>query len=134
MKKLFYLVIVALFLSAVSFASFPVKMSTQSEKQANSITVRNEKTSDVSSSAIVSKVQIEKAKKGSSSSKKSSSKSSSKDDLVVLLLLWFFLGFLAAHRWYAGKPAGWNILFILTAGGCGIWAIIDLINIITGKF
>lgn len=56
------------------------------------------------------------------------------DEMWILVLLWFFLGFVAAHRWYAGKPAGWNILFILTGGGCGIWAIIDLIHIITGKF
>jgi hypothetical protein len=50
------------------------------------------------------------------------------------LLLLLFLGGLAAHRWYKGKPAGWNILFILTAGGCGIWALVDLVNILTKKF
>lgn len=55
-------------------------------------------------------------------------------ELLILLVLWFFLGFLAGHRWYAGKPVGWNILFILTAGGCGIWAIVDLVNIIKGDF
>ena len=53
---------------------------------------------------------------------------------LITLLLWFFLGGLAAHRWYVGKPTGWNILFILTAGGCGVWAIVDLINILTDKF
>ena len=52
----------------------------------------------------------------------------------ILLALWFFLGGFAAHRWYAKKPAGWNILFILTLGGLGIWAIIDLIQIITQDF
>jgi hypothetical protein len=56
------------------------------------------------------------------------------NEMVILLLLWFFLGLFAAHRWYAGKPAGWNILFILTLGGFGIWAIIDLINILTDNF
>jgi hypothetical protein len=25
-------------------------------------------------------------------------------------------------------------LFILTGGGCGIWALVDLVNIITGNF
>jgi hypothetical protein len=49
--------------------------------------------------------------------------------------LWFFLGWpFAAHRWYYGKPVGWNILFILTIGGLGIWAIVDLINILTDNF
>ncbi|MCD2257950.1 TM2 domain-containing protein [Psychroserpens luteolus] len=52
----------------------------------------------------------------------------------VALLLWFFLGGLAGHRWYLGSPVGWNILFILTLGGLGIWAIVDLIGIITGSY
>jgi len=56
------------------------------------------------------------------------------NELIILLLLWFFLGLFAAHRWYAGKPAGWNILFILTLGGFGIWALVDLINILTDNF
>jgi len=55
-------------------------------------------------------------------------------DMIILLLLLFFVGFLAAHRWYAKKPAGWNILFILTLGGFGIWALVDLINILTNNF
>ena len=56
------------------------------------------------------------------------------EEKMITLLLWFFLGGLAAHRWYAGKPVGWNILFILTGGGCLVWAIVDLVNILTDKF
>lgn len=52
----------------------------------------------------------------------------------IALALWFFLGGLAVHRWYAGKPTGWNILFILTLGGLGIWAIVDLVNILIDNF
>ena len=52
----------------------------------------------------------------------------------ILLALWFFLGGFAAHRWYAKRPIGWNILYILTFGGLGIWAIIDLIQIINQDF
>ena len=52
----------------------------------------------------------------------------------IAVALWFFLGGFAAHRWYAGKPIGWNILFIVTLGGLGIWAIVDLINILTDNF
>lgn len=55
-------------------------------------------------------------------------------EMWITVALWFFLGAFAAHRWYRKKPTGWNILFILTAGGCGVWAIVDLINILTGKF
>lgn len=55
-------------------------------------------------------------------------------DKWVGVALWFFLGVFAAHRWYYGKPAGWNVLFIITLGGLGIWAIIDLINMLTDKW
>ena len=55
-------------------------------------------------------------------------------EMIVALLLWFFLGGLAGHRWYLGSPIGWNILFIFTLGGLGIWWIIDGIDIITEKY
>lgn len=55
-------------------------------------------------------------------------------DKWVAVAFWFFLGIFAAHRWYAKKPAGWNILFILTFGGLGIWAIVDIVNILTDNF
>lgn len=55
-------------------------------------------------------------------------------DKWVAVALWFFLGLFAAHRWYAGKPIGWNILFILTLGGLGIWSLVDLINMLTDNF
>tara|TARA_R110001632_G_scaffold63280_6_gene151308 strand:+ start:2832 stop:3203 length:372 start_codon:yes stop_codon:yes gene_type:complete len=52
----------------------------------------------------------------------------------VALLLWLFLGGFAAHRWYLGSPIGWNILYIVTLGGLFVWAVIDLIDIITGDW
>ncbi|PCI03500.1 MAG: S-adenosyl-L-homocysteine hydrolase [Flavobacteriaceae bacterium] len=55
----------------------------------------------------------------------------SKSQGVALLLL-VFLGGFAAHRWYLGKNWLMNVLFIVTIGGLGIWAIIDLVRIITG--
>jgi len=56
------------------------------------------------------------------------------DDYLIAVLLWLLLGGFAAHRWYLGSPVGWNILFILTLGGLGIWWIIDGIDIITKKY
>ena len=134
MKKLLYLLTVTIFVSSISFASFPVKTSNQNEKQSKTTITISKKTTDGISIAS-KKNRNEKITTSSKAASKGSSKSkSSKDDLLILVLLWFFLGGLAAHRWYAGKPVGWNILFILTVGGCGIWAIIDLINILTGNF
>ena len=56
------------------------------------------------------------------------------DTFLIAILLFIFLWPLAAHRWYLGSPIGWNILFILTLGGVGIWAIVDLIDILTKKY
>ena len=57
----------------------------------------------------------------------------SKDKWVATAFL-ILLGGFAAHRWYLGSPVGWNILFILTLGGLGIWAIVDLVNILTNNW
>ncbi len=53
---------------------------------------------------------------------------------TIATLLWVFLGIFAGHRWYLGSPIGWNILFILTLGGFFVWAVIDLIDILTGQY
>lgn len=54
-------------------------------------------------------------------------------DWVVALLLCIFLGVFGAHQFYTGK-IGTGIVQLLTFGGCGIWALVDLIMIITGEF
>ncbi len=57
----------------------------------------------------------------------------SEKDWLITLLLSLFLGTLGVHRFYVGK-IGTGILELITLGGCGIWALIDIIMIITGKF
>jgi TM2 domain-containing membrane protein YozV len=51
----------------------------------------------------------------------------------VALLLCFFLGVLGAHRFYVGKM-GSGILMLVTLGGFGIWALVDFVMIVAGKF
>ena len=54
-------------------------------------------------------------------------------DYVAMILLCLFVGGLGIHRFYSGK-IGTGILMLLTLGGLGIWAIIDLVMIITENF
>jgi len=54
-------------------------------------------------------------------------------DWMTTLLLSFFLGVLGVDHFYTGKTMT-GILKLITAGGCGIWALIDLIMVITQNF
>lgn len=130
MKKI-KIALVALMVTLVvagttSYASFPVKTEPKKEQSGSADLTKT----DVSSA----NQEMAKAEQAAKAELQKPAQKQMDEDLLITLLLWFFLGGLAAHRWYKKKPAGWNILFILTLGGCGIWAIIDLVNILTGKF
>ncbi|WEK82883.1 MAG: TM2 domain-containing protein [Mycoplasma sp.] len=51
---------------------------------------------------------------------------------VVLILLSFFFGGLGVDRFYAGR-VGLGVFKLLTAGGFGIWWLVDLILAIFGR-
>jgi hypothetical protein len=113
MKTKLLLSFLAVFLTySASYASFPVKRSVSTTINSTEVTVSD--THEV----LLTPVTTVKAK-----------------DKWVGVAFWFFLGWpFAAHRWYYNKPVWANILFILTIGGLGVWAIIDLINILTDKW
>ena len=50
-----------------------------------------------------------------------------------LFVVCFFLGSLGIHRFMMGDITN-GILMLITLGGLGIWALIDLIRIATGEF
>ncbi len=54
-------------------------------------------------------------------------------DWLTTLLLCVFLGPLGVHRFYSGS-IGIGLLQLFTAGGCGVWWIIDLVMIITNSY
>lgn len=54
-------------------------------------------------------------------------------DWLTTLLLAIFLGGLGVHRFYTGH-IGIGVVQLLTLGGCGIWALIDIIQIATQSF
>lgn len=49
-----------------------------------------------------------------------------------LAAICFFVGGLGIHRFIMGDTTN-GILMLLTLGGCGIWALIDLIRILSGE-
>ncbi len=60
-------------------------------------------------------------------------KTVSEKSRLATLLFCIFLGWLGVHRFYVGK-VGTGLLMLITAGGLGIWVLIDFIAIVVGGF
>ena len=113
--KIILSLLITLMAVTSSYASFPVKRT-------STATVTTEATSVNTVTSETETILVSPAA------------TAAEDKFVIALLLWFFLGGLAGHRWYLGSPVGWNILFILTLGGVGVWWLIDGIDILTKRY
>ena len=51
---------------------------------------------------------------------------------TTAILLCLFLGIIGVHRFYLGFTL-FGVIQLLTGGGLGIWALIDLVRLITGS-
>ncbi|MDN6280735.1 MAG: TM2 domain-containing protein [Psychroflexus sp.] len=123
MKNL--LLIVFMLATSLTFASFPVNRENVSQERVahENLDVQNYK--DTSMMEVSENVAKEETL---------TPIAAASYDKWVAAALWLVLWPFAAHRWYARKPLWVNILFILTLGGLGVWAIVDIINILTDNF
>lgn len=114
MKTKLTLALMSIFMlvSTLSFASFPVER--------NVVTTVNTATSVEESTTTVTL--------------SSPAAAALDEEMWIAAALWLVLGLFAAHRWYLGSPWYWNVLFIITLGGFGIWAIVDIIQILTDNW
>ena len=107
-------------------ASVPKSFFTQPRAKIAATTVGAE----VQTKEVFAKNDKAKAKKYKEANKDKKSRHGSKSQLIALILC-AFVGGIGIHRFYLGYI--WQgVVQLLTAGGCGVWALIDLIRIITG--
>jgi TM2 domain-containing membrane protein YozV len=119
---------IALGLFAISTtvnAAFPVEKSQKTE------VVTSNQNQEGTTSISQNQLEKETANQVISQTQKKSTGGGGKKSQVIALILCLFLGGLGIHRFYLGYT--WQgVVQLLTAGGFGIWAIIDLIRIIIG--
>lgn len=112
-----------------SWAAFPVeKDKTENTKTTTGAAPVSTSSKNSAAREVTSRKAIEKAEKNSLLNKLK--RAGGKSQLIALLLV-ILVGALGIHRFYLGYT--WQgVVQLLTLGGCGIWALIDLIRIITG--
>jgi hypothetical protein len=131
-KKKFNALLVVVLLGIIcmpaTWAAFPVQKAKTEQTQGTTTS-----TTTIVSTNLEKKKSATEAKLMKKEAKKSLMQrfgGGGKSQLVALLLA-IFVGCIGIHRFYLGYT--WQgVVQLLTLGGCGIWAFIDLIRIITG--
>ncbi len=122
--------------ASVSDVLYLVPVSFTPMTNASSNTAKTEQVVSNSSSASSSfaknnkKFEAKQALIAKKLEKQAKKPAGGKSQLVALILV-IFVGAIGIHRFYLGYTAI-GIIQLLTGGGCGIWALIDLIRIATG--
>lgn len=110
------------------------KISEQMAAKAKTTTEpqKSSKLQDIKTAIQVKKEvkKIQKELKKQEMSPEAAEQADTKSQLVALLLA-ILVGALGIHRFYLGYTAI-GIIQLLTLGGCGVWALIDLIRIAIG--
>lgn len=131
-KSFYYLTLCLLLITGSAYASFPVDEKNKSA-QTEEVQAQDEQ-SAMEVQASMDQAEADMSMDENAGEEEDWWRRMSDEDFWITLALLVFLGGFAAHRWYRKKPVGWNILFILTGGGCGIWAIVDLVKILQRDF
>ena len=109
------------------------QLSSLEQQQVNVVEYMNDM-STVKNALAMKKESTHFANAFSREERESDEESSTKtygDDQVLAFLLVLFVGLFGIHRFYLGY-IDIGIIQLVTLGGCGIWALIDFIHIITG--
>ncbi|MBC7448559.1 MAG: TM2 domain-containing protein [Hymenobacteraceae bacterium] len=108
-------------------AATPTPTATEARARVKALPVAQQAKLEKKITKLAAKLEKRAAK---AAAKPASPKAEGKSQIIALVLV-LLLGGLGIHRFYLGYT-GIGIAQLLTLGGCGIWALIDLIRIITG--